>query len=69
MQGITDVILQLARTQDVPISLSELLNEADAVWHLLKNQVPDWLVAELSNEGLTIYKDREGNWFIGKLSD
>ena len=37
MQGITDVILQLARTEDVPISLSELLNEADAVWHLLKN--------------------------------
>ena len=69
MQGITDVLLQLARAEDVPISLSELLNPVDTVCAILTDQAPDWLTADLSNEGLTIYRDRRGNWFIGRLSE
>ncbi|WP_293603904.1 hypothetical protein [Polaromonas sp. UBA4122] len=66
---IDEATLKEARMDSVPISLLEVLNSLDAVTARLLDKVPDWLSAELSNDGVAICRDRFGQWFLEPLSD
>lgn len=69
MLSIDEATLKEARMGSVPISLLTLLNISDAVTARLLDKVPDWLATELSNNGVAIFKDRSGQWFLEPLSD
>ena len=67
MHCIDYKIISEAKINGVEISIFDLLSYNEAVKVRLTNQIPDWIVVELSKEGLCIEKCVGAQWFIGRI--
>lgn len=69
MPPIDIATLKAARTGSVAISIFKALNFHEALTARLTEKIPEWFHNELASEGLTIFKDRSGQWYIEPLNE
>jgi hypothetical protein len=60
-------IVTQAKTTGVEISIFDLLDYHNALIIRITNKIPQWVVNELSNEGLCIESAKNGKWIIESL--
>lgn len=69
MPSIDVATLKAARTGSVAISIFKALNLHEALTACLTETIPEWFQNELASEGLTIFKDRSGQWYLEPLDE
>ncbi len=68
MPTVSEATLKAARLGPVSISLCQLLEPGEALIAQIRNEIPVWLAAELSNHGVTLSRDHAWQWFLEPLS-